>query len=55
MAHLAAFPADLLRGALDALGQDVAEALPVADHLDQAVRAVHVAPDELESHLLLVR
>src|SRR4030081_2969536 len=45
--------ADLLGGALDARGQDVAEALPVADHLEQLVRALDVAPCEAEAHLLL--
>ena len=45
--------ADLLRRALDTFGQEVAEALAVADHLDQAVRAVHIAPRELEADLLL--
>ena len=45
--------ADLLRGALDPLGQDVAEAPPVTDHLQQLVGALDVAPGEPEAHLLL--
>ena len=45
--------ADLLGGALDALGEDVAEALALRDHLEQPVRAVHVAEAEPEADLLL--
>src|SRR5437870_8689265 len=46
-------PPDLLGGALDALGQEIAEALPVADHLDEPVGAFDVAPPELEADLFL--
>src|SRR5207237_6723498 len=50
---LGRLPPDLLGGALDALGQEIAEALPVADHLDEPVGAFDVAPPELEADLLL--
>src|SRR5207245_6792004 len=38
--------------ALDALGQDVAEAFAAADHLRQLVGTLDVAPLELEAELL---
>src|SRR2546427_516620 len=44
--------AELLGRALDALGQQVAEALALADHLDQPVGALNIAPLEVEAHLL---
>src|SRR5262249_59905475 len=44
---------DLLRRALDPLGEEIAEALAVADHLDELVGAVHVAPIEAEADLVL--
>src|SRR5262249_38753725 len=45
--------ADLLGGALDALGEHVAEALAVGDHLQEAIGALDVAPAEPEPHLRL--
>src|SRR5216117_2058453 len=45
--------AELLGGALDALGEQVAESLAPADHLQQPVGAGDVAPLEIEPHLLL--
>src|SRR5437660_399444 len=45
--------AELLGRALDALGEQVAESLALADHLQQAVGAGDVAPLEVEAHLLL--
>src|SRR5262249_54198640 len=44
--------AELLGGALDALGQDVAEAFAAADHLQEATRALDVSPLQLEAELL---
>src|SRR6266850_3802524 len=43
--------AKLFRGALDALGEQVPEALALADHLDEPVGALDVAPLQLEAHL----
>ena len=45
--------ADLLRRALDPFGEDVAEALAVADHLEQAVGALGIAEGQPEADLLL--
>src|SRR5262245_7158793 len=45
-------PAELLGRAPDALGEDVAEALATAHHPEQPLRALDVAPLELEAELL---
>src|SRR5215470_8920516 len=44
--------AELLSGALDALGQHVTEPFAAADHLEQTPGALDVAPLELEAQLL---
>src|SRR5438093_6739472 len=45
-------PAELLGGPLDALGEDIAEAFAAAHHPEQTVRALDIAPLELEAELL---
>src|SRR6266403_6217330 len=45
-------PAELLGGALDTLGEDIAEAFAATHHLKQTMRALDVAPLELEAELL---
>src|SRR5262249_2545218 len=49
---LGSLATDLLRGALDALGEDAAEPLAVRDHLQQPVGAVDIPPVEPKAHLL---
>src|SRR4030095_13211276 len=44
--------AELLGGPLDAVGEEVAEAFAAAHHPEQALRALDVAPLELEAELL---
>src|SRR5262249_42406625 len=44
-------PAELLGGALDAVGEEIAEAFAAAHHPEQPLRALDVAPLELEAEL----